>query len=417
MHLSLNVAAPAFAPIGKPVMIPVYLNGALEGDDVRGVQFTIKVSDTTILAPQHGQEPQIGTFFPNASYTDADPTEDGWSFILNTPSTAASVKGSGMVVKLPFYGRRAGCVSITFDIHKLRTSRIDQINHFTWGDTVCLRDKGVVSGNLYLEARSPGQYGGVQVALEGARDTQSTTADMNGFFQFDRVDAGDYTLILKQNLYVQRRYPVTINDVETVAVQDVGLWGGDLNRNRAVTRGDWRICAAASRPVNDPAFDITLDGMTDVSDCTVVRNNVGRDNMDRTNPPRDGYTLPVLLSDADAQAITNRHLASTQRRAEAIWSGYSNMQQKDTIESVQLEPDGESDLLVRLAKPTDATAIGLRIEVPMGATATSVALQGDFANAFSSWHQDGQVLYIIAALPDALDGEQRGRYRSHSWAE
>jgi len=131
------------------------------------------------------------------------------------------------------------------------------------------------------------------------------------------------------------------------------------------------MCAAASIPVDNPAFDINDDRATDIRDCTLLGNNIGRPNMPTTNPPKTGAAAAAQSS----HSIAGIHVG---------W--------------IVAVPLGTGATLLRAVDVNGQLyAAGARLGLPAGATVTHVELQDGFAGGFLRWHQDNDYLYIVAA--------------------
>jgi hypothetical protein len=163
---------------------------------------------------------------------------------------------------------------------------------------------------------------------------------------------------------------------------EVGLWAGDLDQDGDVQDHDWYICAAASIPVDDPAFDINDDGATNVQDCTVLASNIGRPDMPITNPPTGRFRPP---------AHNVKYLAVARGKKGQL----------------TLVPQGNWDIILRAVNVSGIMyAVGTRLGLPEEATVNDVVLQGVFAGGFLHWHQENDKLYIVAATREGTAATQ-----------
>lgn len=372
--LTLSINPPPTADVGDLVYIPVSLSDVVTSDDVRGVQLSIRVSNLTAFAPAGDQPLHMGDLFPADSLTYTVAVTDGWDFMLTAPfSPTPPISGTGIIVELPFYAQAEGCVDLTFTNHILTNSNAITISHQTTTGQICLIDQGHLVGATYLQSRASGYYADTLVLLEGSRGTYTTTTDATGNFTITDIDSGVYTATFTHPLFVNAiRQDIIITGQMTTTLSEVGLWAGDMNQDGDVDKPDWYVCAAASIPVDDPAFDINGDNVTNIIDCTLVGSNIGRPNMSTTNPPKTGLMV-------SAQSIDNLSQGN----------GVSN------IVTVQL---GNGNMLLRAIDVSGQLyATGARLGLPVGATVTSVELRDGFAGGFLRWHQDNDSLYIIAA--------------------
>jgi hypothetical protein len=386
MSVSLSIGGAEIIPVDQTVYVPVFINKVRQQDDVRGVQVALRSSKPELLSPLQSmkQPARIGDFFAEESYMDAVPTNDTWSFVLNAPPPPAhAAEGSGIIVELPFKAKGTGCVTLEFTEHLIVTSTTGEVNHHAATRTICITDGGVITGTVYLESRTAGHYGDTQVVLSDGHRKYTTTTEPDGTFTLAGIAEGDYTLTVFRRLFITAIREVKLDGVETTVISDIGLWAGDMNEDNAVTRHDWYICAAASIPVNDPDFDLNADGVTNVRDCTIVANNIGRQDMETTNPSRTKYTT----------------LPSPDTRSLPVQAG-AVLPLVGSGEPV-LIPQDEQNLLVRLTEVNEPVrAIGMRFAVSAGTVVTSVEPRSIFESAFLSWHQDGDTLYIITVLDE-----------------
>ena len=108
-------------------------------------------------------------------------------------------------------------------------------------------------------------------------------------FALAQVPSGTYTAHFTHTLFVSGlREQIEVSPGVTTTLPLVGLWAGDLDTDGDVDQADWLVCAQASIPAGDPAFDLNADGVTDIRDCTRVLANIGRPDMPITDPPQVG---------------------------------------------------------------------------------------------------------------------------------
>ncbi|HPD40898.1 MAG TPA: hypothetical protein PLD43_05000, partial [Anaerolineae bacterium] len=372
--IALNIAPPTTANVGELVYVPIELGGVQASDDLRGAQVGIRVSNATILAPVSSLSPRIGNLFPTDSLTYSVALADGWDFMVTAPfSPTPPVSGTGIIVELPFYAQAEGCVNLTFTDHILTNGNAITISHQISTGQICLIDQGHLVGATYLQSRASGHYSDTLIRLEGPRGIYTTTTNATGNFTITDIDSGVYTATFTHPLFVNAiRNDIIITGQMTTTLPEVGLWGGDMNQDSEVDKPDWYICAAASIPVNDPAFDINGDNVTNIIDCTLVGSNIGRPNMSTTNPPKAG--LMTL-----AQGISN------------LTADYS-------VGRVAIVKLGNGDMLLRAVDVNGQLyATGTRLGLPVGAVVTRVELRDGFAGGFLRWHQDHDNLFIVAA--------------------
>jgi len=200
----------------------------------------------------------------------------------------------------------------------------------------------------------------------------TTTTDATGAYALTGIYSDTYTVRLTHGLFVGAMRTVTATQQATTAA-DIGLWAGDVRGDGVVDQAGWYLCAAASIPVSDPAFDIKDDGATNVLDCIVLAGNIGRANMATTNPPRTGLLMAV-------QAEMNTPAAPSQAG------------------SLYVASLGNGDYSIRLrGTNVKMNALGLRLKLATGSSASSVELRNSFAGGYAKWHQDGDRLYLVAS--------------------
>jgi hypothetical protein len=287
-------------------------------------------------------------------------------------SPTQAISGSGVVVELPFYAQAEGCVGLSFADHLLTNSNGQLINHEINEGQICLGDKGDLIGTTYLQDRAIEHFAGTLVTLSSAQGIYTTTTDATGHFTFTNIYSGAYTVYFTHSLFVHAiRANITVTTWTTTTMPEVGLWAGDMNQDGDVDVPDWYICAAASIPVDDPAFDITDDGATDIRDCVLLADNIGRLDMPITNPTTTTLRMSV-------------HGANTR-------SSYE-------VGKIVSVPQDGGDTTLRVVEVNGRLyAAGARLRLPTGATVTGVELRDEFTGGFLRWHQDGDELYIVAA--------------------
>jgi hypothetical protein len=370
---TLSVNPSARADVGDFVYVPISLTDVLTSDDLRGAQIGLRVSNTAVLTPAGNLPPRMGNLFPTGSLSYTVALSNGYDFMLTaTLSPTQAISGSGAIVALPFYARSEGCVDLTFADHLLTNGSAQLISHQATPGRICVQDKGNLRGATYLQGRATGHFTGTLVMATGARGTYTTTTDAAGNFTFTDIYSGAYTAHFTHTLFVHAvRSVITVTGQTTATVPEVGLWAGDMNQDGDVDNPDWYVCAAASIPVDDPAFDINDDRATDIRDCTLLGNNIGRPNMAITNPPKTGAAAAAQPSHGIAGIQVGRIIAV---------------------------PLGAGETLLRAVDVNGQLyAAGARLGLPAGATVTHVALQDGFAGGFLRWHQDNGHLYIVAA--------------------
>ncbi|MBN1995423.1 MAG: DUF1565 domain-containing protein [Anaerolineae bacterium] len=134
----LAVIPPAATFVDDLVYIPVRLNNVHSTHDLRGVQFSLKVTDTQVLSPATSVSPILGDLFPGSSMTSIIPTGEGWGFLLTDLVSTPAVSGTGVVVTLPFVARNEGCTTLFFADHQLSNGSAQLIPHSTNGAYLCV---------------------------------------------------------------------------------------------------------------------------------------------------------------------------------------------------------------------------------------------------------------------------------------
>ena len=374
MQPTLSIISPNTTSVGNPVSVAVTLNHIAPDNDLRGLQFSLRVSDTGILTPASAITPTMGNFFPGNSITSVTAVTEGWNFLLTAPlSPTAAASGSGTVITLPFTAQGAGCVDLSFTDHRLSNGNAQPIPHTAGTASVCVEDAGNISGSVYLDWRSEGHYTGTQLTLVGATATYTATATPQGDFRFTGITAGGYILQANHDLFVQAVRTLTVS-ARTTSTARIGLWAGDIDQDQNVTLYDWSLLAAAIYPVEDPAFDIDDDGLTDVYDLMRLEKNRGQSDMTATNPPPRSARR---FDSAKAEAVNN-----------------------SSADSLTLVPQGNGEILLRLEKCDEPVqAIGSRINLPAGIRVSEIVPNESVTGGFLKWHQAGDSLYIVVASP------------------
>jgi hypothetical protein len=142
---------------------------------------------------------------------------------------------------------------------------------------------------------------------------------------------------------------------------------------------DWYIEAAAIYPVNDPAFDINGDGVTNIQDTTIVSGNIGRPDIHTTNPPRllSGGVAAVegARGEGWAQAVT-----SAKAFTATLGSACATFHAANLTGKLQ--------------------SVGMRFDIASSINLQSAELVGALANGYLNAHQEGNTVYVIAAPPE-----------------
>ena len=393
-HIGLTIdEVDSSAAVDEPVWVPVSLHDVDMADDVRGVQISVRVTETDILQPSNDLMPRLGELFASESFTYSVKASTGWDFFLTAPlAPAEAISGTGVVVELPFYFTEEGCADLVFDDHIdghiLMDSTPDYVNHQEVGQTICSKTStGRVVGEVYLESRTPGHYGEVKVLLQGASGTYSTTTNADGKYTLDDVLPDTYTMtvthVASQALFVKR----VVNDVVVTptvkTMPDIGLWAGDIDQDDDVDQRDWDLLKAAIIPVGHPLFDINADGTTNVGDSIILVRNLNRAGMMTSNPPRiarrgfTAKTIPSLIEGLTEQKAAQR-----------------------VAIPLPVESDEEIVAILRaidLNSGEQVTSAGTQITLPAGVNVTGVELTNELANGFLSWQQKGNTLYLVVA--------------------
>jgi len=373
----LRIEPPETGVAGEVFYVPVTLNH--EGNVV-GVQFAVRSGAFAVLDPACDADVRMGDLFPSDSliHTDCSPGQ-GWDFILTLAPGETAEAGEGIVVELPFRGRSAGCTDLHFGEHVLNDEHGNRIEHKALGTDVCVNAATAsVSGQGFLQARNT--FASILVELlEGGRLVATTSTDEAGNFSFDHVMPGNYQVHFTYPLYFKAKRYIKVVAGKDTMMERAGLWVGDMDGNEWISKRDWRICAAASIPVDNPAFDANADGTTNVQDCTLVRNNIDRERMDSDNPP-EGSTTSL----ADSGQATLESLAST------------------PTQHIRTVEQANGAVLLRLEDfDNHIHTTGVRAWIAEGVIVDDVTLRGAFTGAFLHWHQHGNELYIIADVEES----------------
>ncbi len=374
MRISLSANPPDAAQVEDTIYVPIYLHAVDAADDVRGVQFDLVVSDTNILEPA-SEVALPGTMFPDGSLNQSAPLENGWSFIINTPpGWTEPLSGTGTVVELPFHVNNAGCVTVHLTETEIANSDSAPLAHRVIPGWLCTGETGGLQGTVYLQKRASGHYTDTQVLIENVQESYTACTDAHGNFT-TTVHSGVYTATFRQWLYHYAERPeLTVGSGTMELPENIGLWAGDMNQDDDINEKDWFICAAASIPVDDPAFDLNDDGETNVQDCTIITDNTGRsEDMAHVNPPAD--TLQVSHQESP--------------RAEDIRISESGQ--------LTVTAPRAGEIILRAINVNEILqSVGARLRLAEGTTVDDVAGMGHFIGGFLNWHQDGTLLYIVA---------------------
>ena len=372
LPINLSLTPPTHIDAGSTVLVPVWVNNTLTSDGLRGVQIRLEIGNTAIVAPDTGAAVAPGDLMPSDSYTYTAALLNGYDYMAVESFSAQPITGSGVLVYLPVRGVSEGCTTLTFSEHILGDSNAALVAHTTTDAVICVLGKVNLTGAAYLQSRAGGHYTGTQVVLTGSRGVYTTTTDATGAYALTGIYSDTYTVRLTHGLFVGATRTVTATQQATTAA-DIGLWAGDVRGDGVVDQAGWYLCAAASIPVSDPAFDIKDDGATNVLDCIVLAGNIGRANMAMTNPPRAGQLMA---------AQGNGNAPATPSQAGSLYV-------------VSL---GNGDYAIRLRGTNlKMNALGLRLKLAAGSSASSVELRNSFAGGYLRWHQDGDRLYLVAS--------------------
>jgi hypothetical protein len=266
-----------------------------------GIQFSLVVTDTHVLAPAASAAPTVGNLIPSGSITSVVASSAGWDFVLTAPlSPTPPISGTGAIVTLPFMPHNTGCVTLTFTTHALSNGQARPISHAARDASVCVEHAtSDVRGNIYLDWRSSGHYTNTQVTLIGPHATYTTTTQPNGDFAFDDVTTSNYTLQAGHALFVRATRAITLlMATPTFTLSPIGLWAGDIDQDRDIdlcmTGTCWRRRSCLSVT---PTLDINADEQTDIYDLIILENNRGQSDMTMTNPPVQSKAFANSLGD------------------------------------------------------------------------------------------------------------------------
>ena len=390
MHNALTITQPESAVVGEPVWVPVWLSGVDAEDDIRGVQISAQVTDTTFLAPASDLQPRFGALFPPDSYTYAVHSSNGkgWDVIVTDVADLEndSVSGDGLMVELPFYAQTEGCVYVEFSKHLLSNHKAEAVNHHQVGNWVCTSDRGTLEGRAYPQGRNPGRYGQIGVTITGPRESYTTMTDENGKYAFLNIYQDEYemafTHITTPPLFAQRIVTNVSVNAGGTATLDVGLWAGDIDQDGDVDQDDEILLEAAIIPVGFPSFDINADGETDVFDLIILQLNKGESELSSTNPPQGrAATVAGQVTKAD-RVLTNdkpRHFSLPASINQEVAYTLHAQVATGTIES-----------------------IGTRLALPADATVTDIELSSAFSGGQLFWEQQENQLFIVTAPANTL---------------
>nr|WP_255604430.1 PA14 domain-containing protein [Oscillochloris sp. ZM17-4] len=379
-HITLKVAPPAVAAPNDLIQVPVIIEGVTSSDDLYGIQFEVMTSDKNVLEPATNKKPTITITPSHGLLVDFKATELSWTGLLQQSSSVDTpLSGNRKVVNLPFYARGQGCADLTITQHLLLNRDAGELNHYILPAQVCVGPSGV-GGSIFLEHRPRGPFTGAQVTLSNTEKSfvVSTDVDASGAYVFTDVPPGSYQIVVHHPLYMLAERDIVVNASGMIAVPAIGLWAGDMNQNRRISRLDWRVCSAASIPIDDPTFDIDVDGSTNLRDCMFVERNIGRSAMATTNP--------TYLTSASANSLA------------AV--GQATNQLATDTSPINITVDSASTAIIAVNQGADAFfGMGLRLQLPFGITVDQVIpLDSRITADGIIWHQEGQRLYLIVAV-------------------
>ncbi len=371
LHILLSVEPPALSPINSLIYLPLRLTNVYSMDDVGGVQVRLISNNPALLHPAGDQPVLPGDQLPADSLTSTTVMSDGFGFVLNT---AARISGTGELVWLPFYtGGSAGCITMTLGEHRVIDHNSQWVNHHVMVDPVCLTSRGAMSMPVYPQQRQAGRWEHSTITLTGSLENYTATTGSEGKAGWGQILSGTYAVTVTRPLFAYAVRTVTVTAGTTATVPTVGLWAGDVDQDGDVDQRDWYLEAAAIYPVNDPFFDITGEGATDLQDTTILAANLGRADLHTTNPPQ----TPVQTT------VSARLLAP-----------------EDFGERRSLQVVGNCVTLHAAVTGGRLQSVGLRLGLPAGVTTTEATLAGALTGGYLSRHQEDGRLYLLAAPPE-----------------
>jgi hypothetical protein len=246
---------------------------ASEVTDFYGAQFTMTFSDTIVSGV---------SVAPGAAFTDypdeyevavASVVSDTVNFaatLLRVPK-AGPITGDVQLAIITFDALAVGTSPLTFGEVKLSDVAGEAIPFdVADGEIVVSETPTVINGYAYLEGRT--DHSGIEVTLE-ISPAMTTTTDASGFYSFEGMPAGNYTITYAADLYLSAvSIDAVVLEGETNVLCDVTLLGGDLNNDGVIDILDLSLCAANFDTAASEA-DVNADGIVDVYDLVLVGKN------------------------------------------------------------------------------------------------------------------------------------------------
>ncbi len=392
MHNALTIDEDdVITDTGRIVWVPVSLLGADKADDIRGVQISVNVQDTSILVPVSGLKPRQGDLFPTDAYTRSVATTAGWDFLITDVGSSETISGTGQVVQLPFrFLVQAGCQDLEFSTHIIRDSAPNKINHYHEEKgiktRICHSEVGTLDGVVILGKRAPGYHDQTEVKLnDGTHEAQS---DIYGKYSFPNLPNGSYSMSFANDSAYFLRFDTTVNINGPTSLPDVTLCAGDMDHDDDIDIFDEDRLALGILPVGFPAFDLNADRVTDVGDLIILQQNIGKespnDHCGNGTVRRPSNFASEIVSRANAFA------SQAQPHLNTLVPVPANPNVVGTLRAINIDFN-ESD---------QPEGLGTRIELPAGATVNNLELIGHFAGGLLDWQQVENNLYIIATFPE-----------------
>ncbi len=371
---------------GEIVEIPVWL---LNNGKIVGVQINVNSDNHNLLTPMCQKRDDVRDdlqdnkdFPPDEAITHvACNPADGWYYMMDLYREVDPPQDIRMLVSLPFRVHAVEeeqCANIVFEETILVNRKAEREEYRVIEDRICVQPKtGDVAGKVFLQSSK--RVGGIEVALSNG-DTTYTEND--GSFRFEDVKPGVYKVDVLKRLFVNaERDDITVLSAEETEMEDIGLWAGDMDNTRLIDDDDWRICSAKSIPVNDPDYDLNDDDSTDIQDCTIVVNNIGRDDVDMTTMnPDEFYRNLVNAAGAQLAALAN------------------DARQYVTVDTPSAT---ETHLTIGEGYPEDFYTSGVRVGLGDGMTVEDVQLANGASAPYLDWHQEGTTLYVVVDMGGA----------------
>lgn len=151
----------------------------------------------------------------------------------------------------------------------------------------------VLPTKTLLPVRTPSVVPGTirgRVVLQGRRDAIDVVVRLDGGGEIYRVKekrafsvglaAGTYALVFERGGYLSRVVrDIVVESETTTDLQNIVLWGGDVNQDGLIDESDALQIASHFGQVNDSnaASDINGDGVVNVLDLVLACSNFGRD--------------------------------------------------------------------------------------------------------------------------------------------